>query len=280
MKRCGSAFYSSAYLKFTEETENVKLRYFKFVDGENLSYFPHILEDGVLSGLRYGGIYTNCQHPVFLEKVKNEFEGYCRSNNVRKVCIRENPFVQTVKIGDIVRREPFVYINLTKTGEELRRGISRSHTKCIQNAVRQGLVFEEVKDLKYLKIFYKFYKDVLTPRGVDIRGFSYFTKIFLHLKKYAQLVCVRHKKMITAVSIILKFGPDVFMTHGGMREEGYRNYAKHFMIYNLIFTYKKKGCQRLILGAGHEGQDSIYNFKKGFSHSDKEVFINTYERLF
>ncbi|MCK5179255.1 MAG: GNAT family N-acetyltransferase [Candidatus Omnitrophica bacterium] len=163
---------------------------------------------------------------------------------------------------------------MKKSKNELRNKISRSHARCIQKAINQGLIFNEVNDLEYLKIFYKFYKNVMDKNEVVPHKFSYFIKMFSHLKNNLHLVCVKYRTTVIGVSIVLRSSANVLMLYGGMSEAGYERYAKHFMIDRLIFEYKEKGYKRLVLGTGHNGKDSIYRFKKGFT--DQNSYIDTY----
>src|SRR3989339_942824 len=275
MDNCTSIFYSKAYARFIEESENVKVKFFKFSEGNNHSCFPCILKNGILSSLRYGGMYTNCNNVSFAESANRSFKIYCEKNNIKTVKIRENPFIQTIKIGKAIKKEPFVCIDLTKNELELNKAISKKHAKNIQNAVNQELTFSEIKDLKYLKVFYRFYKDMLIKKSAVPKRFTYFSNLFLYLKKNIQLVCVKDNGVILAVSIILRSDTAVFMLYGGMSETGYKKHAKHFMIHNLILEYKKRGYKQLVLGTGIKGKDSVYRFREGFTVKDS--YIYTYQ---
>lgn len=269
-----NVFYTNTYLKFVEESERVKINYFKFNENENFAILPYIVRDNILYSLRYGGIWTNSDKEDFIKEVRCSFLKYCKAQNIKRIEIRNNPFIKTIKIGKVIKKEPFVYIYLKKNDNELKNDISKSHAKCIQEAIKERLIFKETADLKYLKTFHQFYKKILERKGIVPQDFSYFMRMFFYLKNNLNLVCIKYKNKIIAASIIFKSNDNVFMTYGGMNEIGYEKYAKHFMIYNLIFKYKKRGYERLVLGTGSNGRDSIYRFKRGFT--DRDHYIYTY----
>jgi len=139
----------------------------------------------------------------------------------------------------------------------------------------KGLNFSESCDVEYLNIFYKFYSTMMKKNNVPCQKISYFASLFLYLKKNLKFICVKYRRELIAISIILISGRNIFMMYGGMNNTGYEKYAKYFMIYQLMLKYKKRGYSRLVLGTGVDGKnDSVYLFKKGFT--DTESYIYTY----
>lgn len=267
-----SIFYSKAYLRFVGDSERIKINYFKLNEDGNFAFFPYIIKKDVLYSLRYGGILTNYDKESFAEKVCSYFIEYCKSQNIKKIQIRNDPFIRAIKIGKIIKKEPFVYITLQKSERQLKEEISESHGKCIKKAMKEGLLAKETNDLKYLRIFYGLYNKILIKKGIAPQKFSYFAKMFFYLRDNLKLIYINHKQETIAVSIILKSNHNIFMMYGGMNETGYEKYAKHFMIYNLMLEYKRKRYKRLILGTGNRGRDSIYQFKRGFTNKDHHIY--------
>ena len=275
MPSYNNIFYANDYLSFIKESERVKINYFNFCQNKDFAVFPYIRRRSLICSLRYGGIWINSNNAVFVAKVRKYFLEYCRQNNIKKVKIRNNPFIKTIKIGKRAAKEPFVYIDLRNSSRELKNAISDRHLKCIQKAMKEGLTFKEAVGLRYLKTFYRLYKETLEGKGVKAEKLSYFTRMFSCLKKSINFVYIEHKGEIIAISMILKSKDSAFMMYGGTSVIGYKKYAKHFMIYNLIFEYKNRGYRRLILGTGSQPGDSVYQFKRGFT--DRDSYIYTYE---
>ncbi|MGD0335605.1 MAG: GNAT family N-acetyltransferase [Candidatus Omnitrophota bacterium] len=275
MPSYNNIFYANDYLSFIKESKRVKINYFKFCQNKDFAIFPYIRRRSLISSLRYGGIWTNSNNAVFITKARKYFLEYCRQNNIKKVQIRNNPFIKIIKIGHRAAREPFVYIDLWNSSSELKNAISDRHLKCIQRAMKENLTFKEALGLRYLKTFYRLYKETLEAKGVKAEKLSYFTRMLSYLKNSINFAYIEHEGEIIAISMILKSKDSAFMMYGGTSVIGYKKYAKHFMIYNLIFQYKKRGYRRLILGTGSQPGDSVYQFKRGFT--DRDSYIDTYE---
>ncbi|MBU4069529.1 MAG: peptidoglycan bridge formation glycyltransferase FemA/FemB family protein [Nanoarchaeota archaeon] len=265
-----SIFFKYEFAKFF--FNNAKLIVFK--DNERLALFCAIIKDKKIKSLRYGGILTNSLNKSFCELIKNRFIEYCRIHGIKKYVIRNHPFFNTIKIGELIKKEPFVFVDLNKPKRQLLNEISKKHIKNIKKAKAENLEIFETSDLKYLKIFYQLYQNQLQLKGIIPQKYMFFKKMFDYFGDNLSFVCVKNKNDIIAISIILDDNSNVFMMYGGMNKKGYVKCAKYWMIYNLMFEYKKKGYSRLILGTGNDGKDSVYKFKQGFAKS--EAYVDTY----
>ncbi|PIQ88746.1 MAG: hypothetical protein COV72_06700 [Candidatus Omnitrophica bacterium CG11_big_fil_rev_8_21_14_0_20_42_13] len=241
----------------------------------NIVIFPYSLRNDVILSFRYGGIIYRRFDRKFFDRAISGLFKYCSKNNIKRIIIRKHPFLKTVKLGNIIKKEPFVFIDLSHDIDRLHRDIITAHMKRINKALMKGLNFSESCDVEYLNIFYKFYSTMMKKNNVPCQKISYFASLFLYLKKNLKFICVKYRRELIAISIILISGRNIFMMYGGMNNTGYEKYAKYFMIYQLMLKYKKRGYSRLVLGTGVDGKnDSVYLFKKGFT--DTESYIYTY----
>jgi len=271
----GGIFYSKNYLKFIEETSDVNISVFQTKKNGDMAFLPYYIQDAALFGLRYGGIVSNSDSKEFMQFVSDQFLDYCRGQKVERISIRNNPFEKTLPIGNIIKKEPLALIDLTQSLEELKKGFSKQHQKRLATAKSAQLTVFESRDIKYLILFYKFYKNLLERKGEHPTDIVFFEKLYFYLKKNLNLIYIKDSAQVIAVSIILESKPNVYMLYGGMNGLGYQKCAKYLMIYNLMKKYMKKGYTRLILGTGVDGkQDSIYQFKRGFT--DQESYVYTY----
>lgn len=270
-------FYGKNYLSFIAATQKTKINCFKYKKNGHLAVFPHILRGNTAYSLRYGGVYTNCLNKRFADSVKKGLMAYCKRNGINYLRIRNNPFIDTIRIGKVIKKEPFVFVDLEKSESELKNEISKRHIKCIKKASSEQLSIKHSKRSVYLRIFYRMYKNILMKKGVAVPSFSHFNDMWKYLKKDMNIACVYDGQDIVAISLLLKDKNDIYMVYGGMNDIGYKKYAKHFMLYNLILEYKEAGYKRLVLGTGSQGIDSIYRFKQGFSKNSKH-YICTYEK--
>lgn len=255
------AFYDGAKLGIYEDKGKVSLLCFT-------------IKEGKLNGLRYGGMISNNKSSDFKKKSEKIFYDFLKNKKIKKYQIRNNPFLSTIKIGREIKKEPFIFVDLTKSEEELKGEISKGHLKSIKKAKNENLKMFETSDMKYLPIFYKLHKNQLKLKKVKPQNYSFFKRMFSYLSRNLSFICIIDNDEIIAVSLILKDKHDVFMIYGGMNKKGYSKCAKHLMIYSLMFKFKKKGYSRLILGTGNKGKDAIYKFKKGFVN--EENYLYTY----
>jgi hypothetical protein len=263
-------FYSNNFAKLMP---GAKL--YIYEEGTDIALLPFFVQEKNLCSFRYGGMLSSQNNGEFIDNCRNDLRKYCAKANLKSIITRNHPFLSTVKIGEVVRKEPFVCIDLNKSAARLDKEISKKHLTCIKKAKNDNITFYESNNLKYLVVFYKMYTDLLLKKKVLPEKFSYFIKMFSHSKRNLSFACTKHEKEIIAVSIILKSKYNLFMMYGAMEKLGYQKYAKHLMIYNLISKYKKKNYKHLVLGTGSIDYDSIYKFKRGFT--DKNDYIYTYE---
>ena len=242
--------------------------------GDRAAAFVFSQTKNAASGLHYGGVVTNCQDKVFCQDVSFTLIKYLHAQGVVSCHVRNHPFLSTIKVGKLIKEEPFVFIDLTRPREELITAITKQHRRCIRRAEESGLGVMYSDDEKYLKVFYEFYKVRQKQMGIPPKGYVFFDQMFRVLRDYLIISVVRKANKLLAVSLLLKDSDNVFMTYGGMSDEGYERYAKHLMISDMMLKFKSKSFSRLVLGTGNNGKDSIYNFKKGFT--DREYSICTY----
>ena len=251
-----------------------KAKLFVFRKGPSAAAFVFSQQKDTVSGLHYGGVITNCLEGPFCSDVAGALTKYLHAQGVVSYQIRNHPFLNTIKVGALIKEEPFVFIDLTRSQEELVAAITRQHRRCIQKAEKSGLGVMYCDDVKYLKVFYEYYKARQEQMDIHPRGFIFFNRMFRLLRDHLIIGVVRESDKVLAVSLLLQDSGHVFMTYGGMSDQGYECYAKHFMIFDMMLKFKSKGVSRLVLGTGNNGKDSIYNFKKGFT--DREYSIATY----
>lgn len=247
---------------------------FVYRRGIKVAAFVYSQDKDTARGLRYGGVIANCSDSSFCLEAASSVTDHLRAQGVRKCEIRNHPFLNTVRVGKLVKEEPFVFIDLTRPNKELVAAITKQHRRCIRRAEESGLDVMYSDDKKYLKFFYEFYKARQKQMGIQPKGYMFFDQMFKSLKDHFIIGVVREANKVLAVSILLKDSGSVFMTYGGMSDEGYERYAKHLMIFDMILKFKSKCFSRLVLGTGSNGKDSIYNFKRGFT--DKESSVCTY----
>lgn len=247
---------------------------FVYRQGHRAAAFVFSQAKNTVSGLHYGGVVTNCQDKSFCQDVSSTLIKYLHAQGMVSCQVRNHPFLSTIKIGELIKEEPFVFIDLTRPGKEIEAGITKQHRRSIRRAQEGGLDAMYSDDVKYLKIFYEYYRTRQEQIGIQPKSYMFFGRMFRLLRDHLMMGVVRKAEKVLAVSLLLKDSGNVFMTYGGMSDEGYECYAKHLMIFDMMLKFKSKCFSRLVLGTGNNGKDPIYNFKRGFT--DRESSVCTY----
>jgi hypothetical protein len=267
------SFYGNNFAQLNPDS-----KLYVYESGGNVCLLPFFISKNKLFSFRYGGLLYKKYDRAFFKEAILRLNRFCIQHKIRGIVIRSHPFLKTIRAGRVIKKEPFVYIDLSLSGLRLKRALSIKHQECIESAASSGLIFSESRHPMYLKFFYDLYAPMLKNKNIAPESFAYFERLFNNLKGNVSFASIRYNNKIMAVSILFRSSQDAYMMYGGMNEAGYRKYAKHFMIYNLIFRYKKLGYKRLVLGTGEKSGDSIYMFKRGFA--DKTHYLNTYEKIF
>jgi len=249
---------------------------FYYDDGNNRAIFPFVTSGSTMCSQRYGGIILKKKDGSFFKKAADELYSYCRNNDLNAIIIRKHPFAPVLTLGEPVKTEPFVYIELDKKIDEIRSYITKHHQKNINKACNNDLGIAESRSVTELTTFYSFYSGKMKEKNIKDHGFEYFQRLSSCLKDKLRYISVKSKNEVIAVSLVLESDLNAYMLYGSMSDEGYKKLAKYYMIFNLISKYKAKGFRRLVLGTGNAGNDPIYNFKRGFQ--DKDHYIDTYEK--
>lgn len=250
---------------------------FYYRNGSNAGIFPFRKEGDRVSSLRYGGLLCKKKEKGFAAKVKREFLDYCRNQRVKKIVIRQHPFLRNCMSLQRreTKKEPFVYIPLRSPSRQLLSEISDKHRINIKIAQKNGLNFYETRNIRCLLKFFAFYRDMMVRKGLHCPPLSFFGKLRNGLGDRCRMACITDKKDMLAVSILLLSKPNIYLMYGGMSSEGYKKYAKHFMICQLMKRYKNKGYERLVLGTGahKDCSDNIFSFKQGFTRTRSSIKI-------
>ncbi|MBF0504779.1 MAG: GNAT family N-acetyltransferase [Candidatus Omnitrophica bacterium] len=245
---------------------------FAYRDSLGAAAFVFSRTDDTLRGLHYGGVVTNCPDQAFCADVVAQLTEYFQTEGVRSYQMRNHPFLSTIKVGTLIKEEPFVFIDLTRPSKELDAALSKQHRRCIRKADESGLKVVYSDDgRKYLNIFYDYYQARQEQMDVQPHAYAFFEQMFKSLRDHLIIGVVRQADQIFAVSLLLQDLDHVFMTYGGMSDEGYERYAKHLMVSDMMLRFKSIGFTKLVLGTGNNGKDSIFDFKRGFVNREHSV---------
>lgn len=246
---------------------------FVYRDQKRMAILVFMREGKSLCGLHYGGVLTTCGDKVFHAAVRKTFLHFCQVNGIVDFQMRKHPFLPTVSIGVALKKEPFVFMDLRPSQKDIWGAISQRHRRCIQRAEERGLTVSYTSGTKVQRTFYDLYRQTMERKGVPSKDSSFFEQFFKLSRKNYTIAVVQRANRIVASSLLLLDAQSVFFTHGGITAEAYDDYAKHLMIFDAALYFKERGFNRLVLGTGSKGYDSVFRFKRGFTNGDSWIDI-------
>jgi len=271
------------HLFFYENEKENTLCYvfFKRKIGE-LPFLEDVQMDGELYDIitapyGYGGPLYDAADETLLKQFREEFLNYCSNENIVCEFIRFHPMLQNnwgmeehLKVS--FDRET-VFLDLTRSNEELIKNYSRNHRREIKRASQSGMEFkalEKEEVLEFIDDFYQLYKKTMDK--VNASAYSYFSieylkQIFTSLSDNAVLGAVFLKDKMTA-SVLCLYEGETLHGHLAASDVQFLNMGCNSYIYhNMALWGKQKGLKSFHLGGGHVGRDTLFQFKYRFNRS-------------
>ncbi len=228
-----------------------------------------------------------------LKKFLEEYQNYALRNNYVCEFIRFHPIFKNWrffnKSFNVEYLNDVVVINLNKDLEGIWKSIKKGHRYNIKKSIREECKVEIVSTptKKDIDNFVKIYYHTMDKNKASKK--YYFSREFLNdhfslLKSV--LVKVEHNNQIIGASIFI-FWRKVVHYHLSGATYGLKGvYPLDLMLWKAIKWVKTNNFELLNLGGGRGKNDSLFEFKKGFSNDTvpfyigKKIFdIKTYKKL-
>ncbi len=226
----------------------------------------------------YGGIYTNTQDKIFLNKAMNSYKKYCVENFIVAGFIRFNPFDSyLVYLSDYLDffeyNRDIVVIDLTLSKEEIFKNYN-STTRNILRKMERDFTYrieimetEEKKNKILEKFIYLYYQ---TMDRNNASNFYYFDENYfkgLNALSFSKLFVAYKDNEVISMAYFLE-GSDIVYYHLSANDPLKYNLKGNYLLLNEAVNYylsmKKK---YLVLGGGRtkDPNDSLFLFKRKFS---------------
>lgn len=245
----------------------------------------------------YGGPLCAEPHEQLLWEFRAEFEDWCRGANIVSEFVRFHPLSDIHRLlegtMDIVYDRESVFIDLSRTEEELFGRYHPSHQRNIRKALKSGLEFRVLEGheaLQQLEVFYCLYRATMDKVGaLPYYYFSteYLERLFSRLGRSALLGAVFLDGRMISAALCLHEG-DVLTYHLGASETASLHLGMNtFQFHHISLWARRNGLRVFHLGGGHRGRDSLFQFKHRFNpegtlmlnHGKKVHHHEVYERL-
>jgi GNAT acetyltransferase-like protein len=243
-----------------------------------------------------GPLYAEV-HEQVLHAFRAEFDAYCREANIVSEFVRFHPLLHNHRLlggrMEIVFVRETIFIDLTRTEEELFARYHLSHQRSIRKALRHGLEFRVLSGTdarQQLEVFYRLYRETMDKVGAAPYYYfstEYLERLFSRFGPDALLGAVFLKGRMISAALCLREG-DTLIYHLGASETASLHLGMNvFQFHQLAVWARRQGLRTFFLGGGHRGRDSLFQFKHRFNpegtldaHNGKKVHHpEAYERL-
>ena len=288
-------YYLSGYLKgfqihgdgepllFYYQSEDGKCRGINAVMKRNIFDAPEFRKIEEARGLYdlstpygYGGWLFEGEVP---EEFKDEYVEFCRARNYVSEFIRFNPMTDNGRtcseFFDVLELGKTIFIN-TEDFETTWASFTSKNRNKIRKAEKNGVTVKSTDEAWIIDEFMEIYNETMDrDRATDYYYFEreYYESICRDLKNNFRFFYAEHDGKIIAVTILLFSGKRMHYHLSESRSE-YLNIAPtNLMLCEAAKFASEHGFKSIHLGGGvGSGEDSLYQFKKGFNRNENAVY--------
>jgi hypothetical protein len=225
----------------------------------------------------YGGIYSNTDNNLFLQKALEYYKEYCHENQVIADFCRIHPFNSTHKhIKEYynlhVLDRKTVSVDTTLSNPERWSNYSAKVRNILRKCKRE-LIVRKSDDID---TFFHLYNKTMQKNNAD--DFYFFEKVYfekLLSNQNVELYEVLLNDKVISASFIM-YGKEICHYHLSANNYDYKKHnANYFILDSLFDIAHERGIQYFYLGGGRTNQedDSLLRFKKKFSEIQKDFYI-------
>jgi len=277
-------YFTPEYCKIYEDNGEGKAQLYVFIEGEGIICYPYLLRAipsvgsypvdlyDITTPYGYGGPLCNVnekdEREQLFQRFTVNFHSYCQENHIVSEFVRFHPILQNSEdylgVCPSYLRET-VYIDLTR--DHIREQYAKKKQNRIRHSLKEDLLIVH-RPAKELEHFLRLYYSTMDKKQAS--SYYYFSEQFLHntvhyLNDHIELIEVEHEGQVIASCMFLH-DKDIAHYHlmGSNKEYLHLN-AVNLMIDYAAHWAKDMNCSYLHLGGGHENQDDLLRFKKGFN---------------
>lgn len=193
------------------------------------------------------------------------------------------------KIFNVEYLNDVVIIDLTKDLEEIWKNIKKGHRYNIKKSVEEGCIIEIISKplISDIEDFVNLYYESMDKNKAPKKYYFPMESINDHFNLLnSVLIKVKYKKGIIGASMFI-FWDKIIHYHLSGAAYGFKGlYSSDLILWEAIKWAKENGFKYLHLGGGRGKNDSLFEFKKGFSkeilpfYIGKKIFnMEAYQKL-
>ncbi|WP_330112136.1 GNAT family N-acetyltransferase (plasmid) [Cetobacterium somerae] len=271
--------YTYEYLYVFSKYESAEQILFYFESKNGVVYYPFLKRKikgteyyDITSQYGYGGPLYNGEEynkENLIQEFRRKFDMYCLENKIVSEFIRFHPILRN-HLGlenymECINTSNVVYVDLTKSEEEILKNYKYSNRKSINKAIKLGVITEEENNLdEFIKIYNSTMKrnNAIEYYKFNQNFFKYFieeletNKIFYFAKKNQDYI---------STELVLYSENYAHSYLGGTNSDFFSLSPNNLLKHNLIKILQQKGIKYFLLGGGYTKDDGIYKYKESFN---------------
>lgn len=237
----------------------------------------------IITPYGYGGVdIVNNKDEKLLKYFFDEFDKYCKKNNIISEFLRLNPLTNNYELYkntdyEIENISKTVYIKL-EDEEQIWNEMKSTCRNRIRKAKNSGLIIKSGLSEKMIQEFISIYLETMNRDKAEKYYFfkkEFFDSIYENMQDNAKIYTAYLNEKPIDSALIIYNGENAHYHLGGTLSN-YMNLGAHnLVLYETAKDMCSKGYKKFHLGGGYGGDDSpLLRFKKTFNKS--EDLLNFY----
>ena len=283
---CKDIFFDCEYFRLNEQESGYIGEMFIYENEGNLvvypylkiplhtlSFFSNASEDGEyydITSLEYGGALMKNKNVDFFSSFLQEFNSYCRANNIITEFLRLHPLMPNeYQLGKEKIKETFC-IDLHQSEDDIFSHYGKSNRNAINRSLREKIEIVHSKEKKYVDAFYTIYMKTMKRRHA--RSFYLYTREYLDrlIESFGngiELFVAYFNGVPVSTGIFLCGGETVHYYLAGSKPEFGKYGGSNLLLHTAILWAKKQGFSQFNLGSGYQPKDNLLKFKSSFTNT-------------
>lgn len=230
----------------------------------------------IITPYGYGGPLFSNPSTELKEAFDREFISLAEKERYVAEFIRFDPFLRneadlTVYMEvEFIRRT--VFMDLTKTCEEIFQDITSKNRNMIRKAEKSGVEIVESIDCEDLEAFIDIYYETMDKKQAG--DYYYFSREYFKNKRKLlgdslKLFVAKYDNHVIAGALFI-VGPKYLHYDLAGSKSSYLSFApNNLLLYHVALWGREQGFRALHLGGGHKDEnDSLFKFKKAFTREN------------
>ena len=267
--------YMCNYLKLFADYEQGEALLCIYEDENGLVYYPFIKKSidntkyfDITGPYGYGGpLYKVIKSQCELTRgFREEFDKYCNENNIISEFIRFHPLLDNHKYLqnhlEVLEIKKIVYIDLTKSEEEIFASYKSSNRRAIKKAIRENVeVFKDNNKFQYFKEIYENTMDRNNATDYYYFNDNFFEKMNSTMRNNIDYYYSKRDDKILSAELVLYSSDFAHSYLGGTFSDFFQYRPNNILKHKIVLECKGRGIKYFILGGGYFPNDGLFNYK-------------------